>query len=71
MCWKHEDIFSDLCFDFLWDDYDQFEGECVINLLRGFDVKFNSHEQEMEARKEFFDLLTSWYNSGYISPKNV
>lgn len=70
MCWEYEDLYGNLCFDFFWNDYELFDGDCLINLLEGFNIHFKNHKSEMICKKEFFDLLSRWHNVGFISPKN-
>ena len=68
MCWEHENEYSEVCFDFLWEDYGLFDDECIVNLLKGMDIYFKDHETSMKAKWEFFDLLTKWHDEGLIKP---
>ena len=68
MCWEHEQEYSDVCFDFLWDDYGLFDNESIVNLLKGMDVDFTSHEASNEARNKFFEFLSWCHDEGLIKP---
>ena len=71
MCWEHEHEYSkELCFDFLWNDYDLFD-DSIVRSLEAFGVRFRDHKGESIAKGMFFKLLSEWHDAGIIMPKNA
>jgi hypothetical protein len=68
MCWEREKEYDDDCFDFLWNDYELFDGNSIVSLLKGWNVKFETHEIEQKAKLDFFKLLSHWHDQGIIKP---
>jgi hypothetical protein len=69
MCWELEDLYDDLCFDYVWHDYlgDEYG---IANVLQSFGIEFKDHKAEIQCKNEFFELLTHWHNNKLIQPQS-
>ena len=71
MCWEHEELYHDICFDFLWNDHGILDDTCIVKLLEEMGIEFKDHKTEQKCRTEFFELLSKWHDNGYIKPEGT